>query len=235
MELVTVEGLDTISGKLHYIVKSKDGTLFQTTDDRLQYQEVPDIAAVPQKPKQYLQQSKLLTEEEYKAISNVTSLDPLQHEYLSWHNRLNHLPLRAMKILIMLGILPRKLSHLYEENSFHLCASCLFGQAHHKPWRSKGKQSQKKIRHDSDDKPGKGTLIDQLVSNQPDLVPQVSGKLTSQRIMGAAIFVDHFSDLVYIYLMMSLSGEETLAAKCAYKRVAQSHGVTIRRYRTDNG
>eukprot|EP00957_Ditylum_brightwellii_P137774 10503223-Ditylum_brightwellii.AAC.1 len=35
MELVTVERLDTISGQLHYIVKSKDGTLFQTTDDKL--------------------------------------------------------------------------------------------------------------------------------------------------------------------------------------------------------
>eukprot|EP00957_Ditylum_brightwellii_P073275 5569871-Ditylum_brightwellii.AAC.1 len=138
-------------------------------------------------------------------MSTATSLDLLQQEYLSWHNRLNHPPLRVMNILIMLGILPRKLSHLYEENHVPLCASCLFGQAHHKPWR-----------RNSDDKPGKGTSIDQLVSNQPGLVPQ-------------------FSDFVYVYLMRSLSDEETLAAKYAYKRVSQSHGVTVRRYHKDNG
>eukprot|EP00957_Ditylum_brightwellii_P145070 11049311-Ditylum_brightwellii.AAC.1 len=34
---------------------------------------------------------------------------------------------------------------------------------------------------------------------------------------------------------MSLSDKETLDAKCAYKRDAQSHGVTTRRYHTDNG
>eukprot|EP00957_Ditylum_brightwellii_P042145 3192070-Ditylum_brightwellii.AAC.1 len=77
-----------------------------------------------------------------------------------------------MKILIMLSILPRKLSHLYEENHVPLCASCLFGQAYHKPLRSKGKQPRKKIRRDLDDKPGKGALTDQLVRNQPGLVHQ---------------------------------------------------------------
>eukprot|EP00957_Ditylum_brightwellii_P004397 333831-Ditylum_brightwellii.AAC.1 len=35
--------------------------------------------------------------------------------------------------------------------------------------------------------------------------------------------------------MRSLSGKETLAAKYVYKKVAQSHGVTVRRYHADNG
>eukprot|EP00957_Ditylum_brightwellii_P080942 6157382-Ditylum_brightwellii.AAC.1 len=35
--------------------------------------------------------------------------------------------------------------------------------------------------------------------------------------------------------MRSLSGEETLAVKYAYERVAQSYGVTVRRYHADNG
>eukprot|EP00957_Ditylum_brightwellii_P183119 13947450-Ditylum_brightwellii.AAC.1 len=34
--------------------------------------------------------------------------------------------------------------------------------------------------------------------------------------------------------MRSLSGEETLAAKYAYERIAKSHGVKIRRYHADN-
>eukprot|EP00957_Ditylum_brightwellii_P145917 11111513-Ditylum_brightwellii.AAC.1 len=34
--------------------------------------------------------------------------------------------------------------------------------------------------------------------------------------------------------MRSLSGEETLAAKYAYERIVQSHGVTVRRYHADN-
>eukprot|EP00957_Ditylum_brightwellii_P204611 15340125-Ditylum_brightwellii.AAC.3 len=132
-----------------------------------------------------------------------------------------------MMILSRNGIVPRRFIHLEEEDRIPICASCMFGQAHKKPWRTKSKSSKKKIWRDTDDAPGKGTSTDQLVSNQPGLVPQVSGRLTRAQVVGVTVYVDHFTNFVYIYLMRSLLGEETIASKKGYKREAASHGVSI--------
>eukprot|EP00957_Ditylum_brightwellii_P155023 11799563-Ditylum_brightwellii.AAC.1 len=59
----------------------------------------------------------------------------------------------------------------------------MFGEAHHKPWRTKG--SKGSTRKEDETEPGHGTFTNQLVSHQPGLVPQPSGKLTNQRITGA--------------------------------------------------
>eukprot|EP00957_Ditylum_brightwellii_P141784 10802997-Ditylum_brightwellii.AAC.1 len=103
----------------------------------------------------------------------------------------------------------------------------MFGQAHQKPWRTKGANSKGRICRETDDALGAGTSTDQLVSSQPGLVLQISRKLTNRRIVGATIFVDHFSDFIYVHLMTSLSREETLAAKRGYEHVANKHGVTV--------
>ena len=55
------------------------------------------------------------------------------------------------------------------------------------------------------------------------------------RIVGATVFVDHFSDHVYVYLMRNLTLEETMLAKSAYERFLNSVGVTARAYHADSG
>ncbi len=77
--------------------------------------------------------------------------------------------------------------------------------------------------------------MDQLVSAQPGLIPQMSGFLTNMRIWGATVFVDHFSDYVYVALMRDLSLDETLLAKSSFKRQANDGSVSIESYRADNG
>ena len=49
--------------------------------------------------------------------------------------------------------------------------------------------------------------MDQIVSAQPGLVPQMSGNLTSSRITGATVFVDHVSHYTYVHLMHELLGD----------------------------
>ena len=49
--------------------------------------------------------------------------------------------------------------------------------------------------------PGDGVSVDQIVSAQPGLIPQMSGFLTSKKLLGATTFVDHVSDYVYVHLM----------------------------------
>ena len=79
------------------------------------------------------------------------------------------------------------------------------------------------------------TSTDQLVSAKGGLIPQRSGKLMSARYFGTTIFVDHFSDFVYVHLMRDFTAEATLEAKNAWERLAGTHAVQIRRYRADNG
>jgi hypothetical protein len=77
--------------------------------------------------------------------------------------------------------------------------------------------------------------MDQLVLAQPGLIPQMAGFLTNLCIWGATIFVDHFSDLVYVALMHDLTLDETLLAKTSFERFASNGGVTINSYRANNG
>ena len=81
---------------------------------------------------------------------------------------------------------------------------------------------------------GSGTSCDHIISGQSGIVPQSSGTLTHARFGGAVLFVDHFSNFVYVHLISSPTAEATLAAKHAYERIARTHGVTIKRYRGDN-
>jgi hypothetical protein len=83
--------------------------------------------------------------------------------------------------------------------------------------------------------PGDIVAMDQMVLPKPGLVAQMKGFITGQRYTGAKIFVDHFSNLSFVYLQKGLTIVETLEAKAAFERYASAHGVTIRHYQTNNG
>jgi hypothetical protein len=112
--------------------------------------------------------------------------------------------------------------------------ACLFCQAKKCPWQSKSKPKHP-ICKPTDDAPGKKTLLDQMVSAQPGLIPQMSGRLTKLCVMAATIFVDHFFDHVYMYLMKDLMLSETLLAKYAYEHFLALLGVELKAYHADNG
>ncbi len=83
--------------------------------------------------------------------------------------------------------------------------------------------------------PGKCVSMDQMVSAQPGLIPQMAGFLTNLCIWGATIFVEHFSDYVFVALMCDLLLDKTLLAKFSFKRHANEGGVSIISYCADNG
>ncbi len=72
--------------------------------------------------------------------------------------------------------------------------------------------------------------MDHLVSVQPGLIPQISGKLTCLQINGATVIVDHYSDHLYKFLMCNLLLDETLLAKHAYEHFLSSIGITAKAY-----
>ena len=70
--------------------------------------------------------------------------------------------------------------------------------------------------------------VDQIVSAQPGLIPQMYGIITNQRLWGATTFVDHVSDYVYVHLMRDLSLTETLLAKKAMEKFMAQTGQTVK-------
>ena len=159
-----------------------------------------------------------------------SSLSFLQERFLRWHERCNHLSFANMLKLARKGLLPREFLKL--EHDLPPCGACLFGKQGRRPKRAK---TGRPIRQPDHDYPGGGVSTDQIISNQPGLVPQDAGRLTNDRITAATVFVDHFSNYSYVVLMTSPSGEETLRAKQEFEAHAASLGVRISHYHADNG
>jgi hypothetical protein len=231
---VVYEGVNA-DGTTH-IVRLKDGTKMAVTaghEDRLQKHLQPSFSNIPETPLDYQREVGTgITQEEAQRLARPTILSPIQQELLSWHHRLYHLKFKRLFTLARLGILPKRL--LECESTVPLCIECQFGQAHRRRWTSKGRHYGS-IQKESETKPGDGVSVDQIVSAQPGLIPQMSGFLTSDRIWGATTFVDHVSDYVYVHLMKSFTIEETLSAKKAFEKIVSKSGNEVKSYRADNG
>ena len=228
---VTYLGPNLSDGILKHKIRTRNGSEFLVDGILLSSLDIPDIATIPITPEQYQIDIPKLTELELMQISTPQTLDSDQREFMELHCKLSHLPFPAMIVLAEKGKIKKKYAKL--KHRLPICMSCIFGKAHRKPWRSKG--SKGSIRKESDNAPGKCVSMDQLVSAQPGLIPQMAGFLTNLRIWGATVFVDHFSDYVYVALMRDLGLDETLLAKSAFERHANEGGISIESYRADNG
>ncbi len=74
-----------------------------------------------------------------------------------------------------------------------------------------------------------------MISMQVGLIVQLKGTLTKKCYTATTIFVDHYSRLKYIHLMIKLASEETMEAKQAFKHFAEQHGIRILQYHCNNG
>ncbi len=145
-----------------------------------------------------------------------------------------HLPFSIMFRLAKAGILPKRFLKL--KSSPPPCVSCLFGQAHQKPWRTKatidGRLSS--LRGIDLTQPRQIVGVDQLVSNQPGLVPQEKGTMTRARICANTVFVDYYTKFVHVSLMCDQTINSTLAAKHHFEHFAVTRDVSVSRYHADN-
>ena len=233
VKLVAVE-LDA-DNILSLRVAQPNGDEFVTKKEYLRSPDNPDIGWIPSSVPEYRMASKELSEEDIQKITSLMHLSPLQQEFLSMHHRLCHLPFTIMLRLSKFGILPRRFLKL--RNNLPPCTSCLFGQAHCRPWKHKTSLSDPSgvLRSPSINNPGQVVATDQLVSAQPGLVPQEKGQLNSLHIWGATIFVDYSSKWIKVHLMQSATGEETLQAKEAFEHNCNTRGVQPKQYHADNG
>jgi hypothetical protein len=129
------------------------------------------------------------------------------------------------------GYLPKVLLKLQDKLP---CVACQFGTAHQCPWHTKGKKTGS-IQKPDQTKPGDGVSVDQIISAQPGLIPQMVGFLTSKRIWGCTTFIDHISNYIYVYLMKDFTTIETLLAKLAFKKSCTKAKFSVKHYQANNG
>jgi hypothetical protein len=82
---------------------------------------------------------------------------------------------------------------------------------------------------------GHGVSVDQIISAQPGLIPQMAGFLTSKQIWGCTTFIDHVSNYIYVHLMKDFTIMETLLAKLAFKKLCARADCSVKHYQADNG
>ncbi|KAL7528961.1 hypothetical protein ACHAXR_004541, partial [Thalassiosira sp. AJA248-18] len=222
-------------GKMH-TVRCNDGTKLNVADSYLRLKLQPDLSNIPITPLDYQKEVGTvgtgISSEEAQALARPRILTPIQQELMDWHHRLYHLSFIKIFCLAELGHLPKRLLDCKSKKP--LCVACQFGTAHRRPWRVKGKASGS-IRKKNQKIPGDGVSMDQIVSAQPGLIPQMSGFLTSRRIWGATTFCDHVSDYVYVHLMRDFTVEETLLAVKAFEKLLAQHQRTVKHWHADNG
>ena len=122
-------------GATKFVVELPGKRLVTTTCDHLRPPSQPDIAKIPILPDDYKEDAGNLSKEQLEKLASPQALSPEQQELMSYHQRLLHLPFFILHRMAQLGIIPRRLAKL-KDHPPH-CASCSFGQAHRRPWRSK--------------------------------------------------------------------------------------------------
>ena len=151
-------------------------------------------------------------------------------ELLRWHYRLGHLSWAKLKLLALLGIIPRKLAAIRHPP----CPCCIAASMTRIPTRTKGSNARRHIQNAT--KPGEYVSVDQIEISTPGFVAQLKGKLTRKRYKVTTVYVDHFSDLTFTYNQESTTSEETLQSKHAFEVYSREKGVTkIHHYHSDNG
>jgi hypothetical protein len=149
---------------------------------------------------------------------------------MHWHYCLGHLAFKKLQELTRHGEIPKRLVNVCAPR----CAGCLFGAMTKVSWR--GKEFKSKHTVFVATKPGECISVDHLISTEPGFFGQAKETLTKNRYKNATIFVNHYSRLIFVYLMTSnLNSLETIEAKQAFEQFAAQHGVRIQHYHCDNG
>ena len=84
--------------------------------------------------------------------------------------------------------------------------------------------------------PGQMVSVDHYISRAPGWIYHTKGKLDqSDMFSGGCVFIDHASGYLSIKHQGAINATETVKAKLTFEREAQSQGVVIKAYHTDNG
>ena len=84
--------------------------------------------------------------------------------------------------------------------------------------------------------PGQMVSADHYILRDPGRLYHTKGKSDqSDMFSGGCVFIDHASGYVISKHQVAINATETVKAKLTFEREAQSQGVVIKGYHTDNG
>ena len=151
----------------------------------------PDFSKFPKTPLDYRNDVGTgFTLQEAQALARPCTLSTMKQELIRWHHHIYHLTFRIIFRLTSIDFLSKRLLKL--QNKSLRCVVCQLGAAHCRPWWMKGRKSGL-IRRPEQSNPGDGVSVDQIVSAQLSLRPQMSGFMTSQHFWGCTTFLVHVS------------------------------------------
>lgn len=146
------------------------------------------------------------------------------------HQKYGHIPMVRLQRMAKLGMLPSRIGKC----PIPICQSCIYGKMTRKQWRYK--QTTNKVESKTATRPGQIVSVDQLESPIGGFIGQMKGRLYQKhRYKCATVFVDQYSGLSFVHLQQSTSAVETLEAKVAFEKYANTFGVSIMHYHADNG
>ena len=119
------------------------------------------------------------------------------------------------------------------------CADCKFGKGRRRPNKVNTiKNIPMKEQELNKDHllPGQMVSADHYISRALGRLYHTKGKSDqSDMFSGGCLFIDHASGYVSIKYQVAINTTETVKAKITFERKAQSQGVVIKGYHTDNG
>jgi hypothetical protein len=97
-------------------------------------------------------------------------------EFLQYHQRFGHIPMNKIRAMSQKGIIPPYLHKQVKEDP--VCTACFYAKMKRRPWRSKiPKVKPSKL----PTAPGDIVSVDQLISQTPGLIAQLTIPMTKQR------------------------------------------------------
>jgi len=112
---------------------------------------------------------------------------------LMYHTRMGHIGFRKLREMSKKGIIPSHLQH----SPTPACSAYMCGKATRNQWRHKPRKGWNR---NAVTCPGEVISVDQMVSPTPELIAQMSVRLTKERYKYATVYVDSYSGYSYIHL-----------------------------------
>ena len=195
------------------------GVALRSIDEKAHLSKYLDAADIIAKNAD-LEDKLLQIQQDVKQICTKDTLDRNQRELLQLHECFNHvISITDLQLLAAAGHFPKRLSTCTRP----ACATCCYGKARKKPWRSKGKHN-KAILDCMRKLPGEIAYTNIMTSSVPGLIPQMVGFLTSRKFHYISFFVDDSSDYTFVHHQESTSADDTILAKRAYEAELRKYG-----------
>ena len=102
----------------NYHITFKDNRKITTIADNIRTADETDMATIPMNPKQFIEHSKMLTEDEIKSLQHPLPLTKLEREWIKLHDRYGHMSFTEMDKLVTNNMLPKKFQKLKGKSSY---------------------------------------------------------------------------------------------------------------------